>query len=368
MSCNENERIVSESSKSQHSFVSMVMLGFAQHYPIVISPDDIWLLVLQGVSQHVNLHSHSLQSKFVDYQGVAHVRIITDPIVDWGRVVQSFDEQVKQLLRPETYAAFETPFSTTTVLDRQLATFALMDTCSNFITYEMFTCCGFPSITLKGTSADWKSLALKSEELITQCCLPEFGKRWTDALLPVLDRFTRACETGSCGGEDGELFWNSFLKRGGTTGSGGQTFYNGWIHVFFPYLAKNSKGQVYESPFCVPYSVNEDYVRYKPLEWKGPMGCRDFPFKGVTKFPVGVSKVPVKHNIDGFIELLAIESGFYGVKQDPKTMELECFKAWAVVDADEPTVERMTRQGNTQVGNPSQFAALKEGYVLTDMR
>lgn len=336
---------------SQHGFVSMVLTGWAEHYPISIKPDDIWLLVLQGVSKHVSLHATELQSNFVDYEGSRHIRVFVDSIVNWPCLIEDFHQEIQKLLRPETYSAFSTPFSTTTTLDRQLANFALMDVCSNFMTYEMKTRCGFPSITIRGTLDDWQKVLTKSEALIKQCCLPEFADNWTSALIPVLERFVAAKIDQDWGGWEGELFWNSFLKRGATSGSGARTFYNGWIHVFFPYLSDDPKGKPVLNRFCQPYSQDADYAQYHGQSWLGMFGDQP-PFDGTTLFPSGISKVPIKWDHLGKIFLLAAESGFYGVKQDPKSKTLECFNAWVVVDADEPIRLRMEAQGNTAVGDP----------------
>ena len=37
------------------------------HYPIRIKPDDIWLLIVQAFSNHVNVNSEKLRNLFVDF-------------------------------------------------------------------------------------------------------------------------------------------------------------------------------------------------------------------------------------------------------------------------------------------------------------
>ena len=47
--------------------------GFFQahinHYPIRIRPDDIWLLIIQAFSNHVNANSEDLRNYFVNFDG-----------------------------------------------------------------------------------------------------------------------------------------------------------------------------------------------------------------------------------------------------------------------------------------------------------
>jgi hypothetical protein len=52
-----------------------------------------------------------------------------------------------------------------------------------------------------------------------------------------------------------EQFWNSFCKRGGTVGSGEETWFNGWMNIFFPFLGHS------ENKFMVPYSPDNNYVK-----------------------------------------------------------------------------------------------------------
>ena len=39
------------------------------HYPIRIKPDDIWLLIVQALSHHINVNSESLRYNFVNFEG-----------------------------------------------------------------------------------------------------------------------------------------------------------------------------------------------------------------------------------------------------------------------------------------------------------
>ena len=39
------------------------------HYPIRIKPDDIWLLIVQSFSNHVNANAEKLRHYFVNFEG-----------------------------------------------------------------------------------------------------------------------------------------------------------------------------------------------------------------------------------------------------------------------------------------------------------
>jgi Domain of unknown function (DUF4419) len=46
-----------------HPLISAAAIAFKQHYPLVLSPDVIWITILQGVAQHISNHSNALRSR-----------------------------------------------------------------------------------------------------------------------------------------------------------------------------------------------------------------------------------------------------------------------------------------------------------------
>ena len=45
------------------------------HYPIRIKPDDIWLLIIQAFSNHVNANSEQLRKYFVNFDGKKTLKV-----------------------------------------------------------------------------------------------------------------------------------------------------------------------------------------------------------------------------------------------------------------------------------------------------
>jgi len=111
-----------------------------------------------------------------------------------------------------------------------------MDACKSFFSYGMRTTCGFPYVILEGTEDDWLTLRNTSEQLIMNRCENEFAKYWCDALIPVLDKILEEYRHGKNGDKPDSPFWNSFVKLGGTSGSGAKSWFNGWINIFYPYI------------------------------------------------------------------------------------------------------------------------------------
>src|SRR5689334_11391555 len=55
----------------ENGLLSAVHMAYAAHYPLVLSPDAIWLAIAQGFAQHVNANAERLRGKFVRYEGKA---------------------------------------------------------------------------------------------------------------------------------------------------------------------------------------------------------------------------------------------------------------------------------------------------------
>ena len=101
---------------------------------------------------------------------------------------------------------------------------------------------------LQGTEADWQLLREAAGRLLARC-EPEFARQWGDSLLPLLDKLAAARA-----GEVDAAFWNSMCKRGGTSGSGARTWFNGWFNVLFPYVDRRP------NRYCTPYRADAGYV------------------------------------------------------------------------------------------------------------
>src|SRR5215510_2871545 len=52
-----------------HPLLSAVAKAFAEHRPLVLSPDAVWLTIAQGVAQHVRLHAEQLRPRLVRHAG-----------------------------------------------------------------------------------------------------------------------------------------------------------------------------------------------------------------------------------------------------------------------------------------------------------
>ena len=72
------------------------------HYPIRIKPDDIWLLIVQAFSNHVNANSEKLRHYFVNFDGKQKLKVIYTlsniEQVD-RKILENFSEQINEQMK-----------------------------------------------------------------------------------------------------------------------------------------------------------------------------------------------------------------------------------------------------------------------------
>lgn len=385
----------------RHGFLNAAMTAFAHHYPLSLSPDHIWLLVLQAVSAHVNgteedavmcrlfaeptsyrkgrdeywerraqeaeAGAADLRSRFVAHEGRKGLIVRRDDFVrgspdnDWAGVVRDFAGQIDaSLVSPGVAARLSANFSTTGLNEEIAAKVTVMETCKNYFSYQMHTMCGIPSVTLEGTAEDWARLREKAEEVVRAQCLDEFAEWWLPSLLPVLDRLA-----ASARGDVDATFWRSFVKRGSSDGSGGYTFISGWINCFFPLTEQKSSfssSGVSKNRWCQPYEESAQWAKYTRAEFDGKKPCfGDHMMAAVwgveeATLPLGLSQAPVLWTYlppGALVPLelkLKLVAGFFGAAQHPGTLALRPEIGWGVVDLSGPQLGATDAGGGARGG------------------
>ena len=155
-----------------------LLMGFYtahnKHYPIRIKPDDIWLLIVQSFSNHVNYNSEQLRDYFVDFDGkkkleVKYYGIFYKENVD-KKILEDFsiqiNEQMKKYLGAEILENLTPNFSTTDYNLTIISKLSIMGAFKKYFEFSMFLPeCGIPYIILEGTIDDYKSIKEKAEKL-----------------------------------------------------------------------------------------------------------------------------------------------------------------------------------------------------------
>ena len=218
-----------------HPFVAAVHKAFMGHRPLCLSPDMIWLLIAQGVANHINAHPDELRPRLVRHPGRLALAVRRDDFVKgspenpWPEVFAEFSAQIRQHVGP-ALDLFLPDFSTTGPVERAASEVVLLGAMRSYFTYEVMTLCGIPEITLEGTPEDWRAVAERARRFAGL----DLGW-WLEALEPVLDQFARASR-----GEVDRPFWQSLYRLHDESGG---PLITGWITAFFPYLKDGRTGQ-----------------------------------------------------------------------------------------------------------------------------
>ena len=59
-----------------HPLLGAVGRAFADHRPLVLSPDAVWLTIAQGVAQHIRLHAEELRPLLVNHTGRKRLEVV----------------------------------------------------------------------------------------------------------------------------------------------------------------------------------------------------------------------------------------------------------------------------------------------------
>lgn len=292
----------------RNEFVRAAVTAFDQHLPLVLRPQHFWLCITQAVAMHINEWAAHLGPRVMkDYTGVkkelalnvTHEAVQGFTQTHWEAVAARFQAAIAAETKEGVPALLCGSFSASTPAETVASSMVVMDAMKSFFSFKMMTMCGFPAIILQGSLADWQGLRPQAEALLAALAYPEFADWWRPILTGTLDRLAAA----RAGTVDTD-FWDSFVKCGGTEGSGSRSWISGWVNVFFP-LWTTDRGKLERNPFCEAYVGRRQYAGDVKDHWgnkcpkqKG-LECADFPL-GLSSAPVTLDNFPLEFR-GGFV-------------------------------------------------------------------
>ena len=247
----------------QNQYIGALHNAFAEHYAFVLNPDDIWLLILQGLSIHINQNAEKYRDVLVDFQGkkeivVEHHGLVKgSPDNTWDFVFPIFQEKISELIKDSSIADRIVPnFSTSTDIDKTCFRISLMDITKSYFTFVVFTRCGIPTVYVDGTKEDWLTILGSINEL-----LPKFGmEEWATQLSDIICRIVTVYD----GNIDIPFFENIYKYE---SHSGGDAV-TGWINDFFPYIVSDRGEEI------IKKVVTTEGNYFKPA---GSLSTANFP-------------------------------------------------------------------------------------------
>ena len=297
-------------SHEKSSLIQGLIYAYKNHYPITVTPDMIWILVLQGFSRFMEKYAEQVREKFVNFEGKKDLKIdrlgyspYTSTKEVWDGIMKEFVEKIGKNVGQETIDNLECNFSTTSPAALVTSQVSIMSAMKQYFTYRVLMAgCGISSITLEGSLQDWEKIKSKLEFLSTKAL-----KWWTKHLIPIIDNIIATKKYYNSKGKlSKELieFWKGMIRLKGKGDMYDPHMVNGWIVKFIPNLS-NEKPEVYEEI----YETNvPDQIISCPMEltWLSLTGKK----------------------IDYSCSLF---SGFYGMVQDKETFNVRPVIGYAIV-------------------------------------
>ncbi len=117
----------------QDIFFKFMVEAYADHRPIVLSPDIIWNVIAQGFSQHVNNNPEALRDRIVYHEkGKIELSVMTkeelhSPNVKWDELLDTFEKQIAENTKDNLADVMRADFSTTDKTARIVSQIILMN-------------------------------------------------------------------------------------------------------------------------------------------------------------------------------------------------------------------------------------------------
>lgn len=273
-----------------NSLMSAIHDSFAHHKRLILSPDIIWLNIVQQVAIHIGKNPAKLQSKFVSFKGKKEIIVVRNDFRrgednPWENVFDEFSLKIKDNIGEKNHDNLTCDFSTTDIISKAAFNVAMMDAMQSYFDYRVMTMCGIPEITLQGNKEDWELLVSKAKNL-SQYDL----KWWIDKLIPVLQKFVDVFDDDI----DPE-YWRSFYKYHSM--SGGDSIGGHCLNLF-------------------AYDKN---------------GNRFFKSDAhMDDFTSGLSSVPFTWEYFGKEIKMKFISGFFGIEKDNES--IKPYIGWTIVE------------------------------------
>jgi Domain of unknown function (DUF4419) len=341
---------------SNNGFLETVHRAYAQHHPLVITPDMIWLTIVQGFAQHVNHNSEAMRAHFVRHSGQKPLVVdmtgranLGDDKSDWEWAFRQFQDSIAANTNGDIARTIAGRFSGTDSDAAVAFDIALMESMKAYFGYFADISCGIPEITLEGSPEDWQQIEQRAAKLARYDL-----DWWLRDLQPMLAEFTRTAQ-----GRGNREFWAGILRDLHEAGCGAisDTFITGWIVKLFPYVKQDGawrRNPLIGLKSTDLYTIISDAKPSSNMKKRGQYTlCTDTqhwqvlytgPKVTFADIPSGVCEVVLHINNYGNMHKMELKAGFFGVRHDPDTRALRPVIGWAIVDTGEKPDQEAVKQ------------------------
>lgn len=304
-----------------HSFLQAMYFCYCDHRPFTLTPESIWLLVLQAFSVHINSDSKEFIRNYPRFVRRRKLQIRGDNI-NWNSteecsdVVNEFCEKLDEEIGDGFVETLSRKFSSTTLDEEIVFQISTMNTVKSFFEFVVVTViCGIPKIHVAGNKEDWLAIVNRLEHL------QKFNFTWfVENVIDVIKRIAREYDE-----KIQDDFWLNMFKVHTTEDYGNPKMVDGWITKFFPYKKNGER-------------TDEDYFKTTPFEYLvkdiNPQIVKlDFDHRIENSFGESLAEIP-----------MLMIAGFVGIEQDEKTLSLKPSLGWGIGRKEEKLSEEVKKK------------------------
>ena len=312
-------------NEGKKSLIQGLILAYKNHYPIIISPDMIWILILQGYSRFMDKYSELFRDKYVNFEGKKEIEVKRIGIFPegatpeiWQDIIDAFTEAIKREVGNEIISNLQSDFTTTEEVTLATSQATIMSAMKNYFEFNLgMGGCGISSITLEGTLEDWEKIKSKLNFLSAK----HFGLQWwTKHLIPIIEKII---STKSYYDKNGKInndlknFWKDMIRVKDFRDFYDPYIINGWIIKFIPNISENTP-KIYEE-------IHKEDIPDQIL------AC---PIKLTVYYP---DRTKTIHNCD-------LLSGFYGMSQNRENYSVRPIIGYSLISKDKSNLQMTEKE------------------------
>ncbi|CAM4940425.1 unnamed protein product [Rotaria socialis] len=197
------------SSAYSHAVFQAYLSAYNSHEDIVLSPDDLWLMVAIYFAKYVNANAEKLRHLFVNHEGKVKLTIEQmqrEP--DWNAFLESMRIKIGENVKNDVVSLLTANYSTTGKVELMLSCATIMNTFKNYFDYGLvMTMCGIRKVHFLGTLDDWLLLRDKTKQLQSFTMHNDEFSTYVEGLLPVFNQFISTYQ-----GNVDNKFWDKIFN------------------------------------------------------------------------------------------------------------------------------------------------------------
>jgi hypothetical protein len=245
-----------------NSFYAAFLEAYNNHEDIVLSPDDVWLVICFQFSKYINNNAEKMRDMFVTHAGKKKLSVTTWNELSetqWTEFFELMFVAIKNNTKDGIVDSLKSDFSTTGLVESLISVAMIMDSFKQYFDYERgIPCCGIKAVRFLGSLDDWTKLLERTMALEKY----DVDKTWANYiqnLVPILKQFIDTYN------EKVDVdFWNKVMNlTSGRLGSGSTTYVSGWILNFFGLTGKVESDDIKSYNIDVPVEIDNKMTSEK---------------------------------------------------------------------------------------------------------